>query len=87
MKRWLEKLGKTARIAGLCGTVAWLALLTISPGQPDAAHPERYAHRHDVRYVSAETGSALRILLGLNVTLALVALGCHLATRDVGDGM
>ncbi|MGY8705100.1 hypothetical protein RAD16_05075 [Bradyrhizobium sp. 18BD] len=82
MKSWLERLGRIARVAGLCGTVAWLALLTISPGQPDAAHPERYAHRHDVSYVSGETGLALRILLGVNFTLALVALGCHFATRD-----
>ena len=82
MKRWLERLGRIARVAALCGTVAWLVLLTISPGQPDAAHPERYAHRHDVRYVSGETGLALRILLGANFTLALVALGCHVATRN-----
>lgn len=83
MKRRLQRLGHLARIAALCGTVAWLVLLTISPGQPDAAHPERYAHRHDVRYVSGETGWALRLLLGTNVTLALVALGCHVATRDM----
>ncbi|HEV2156338.1 hypothetical protein [Bradyrhizobium sp.] len=82
MKSWLERLGRIARVAALCGTVAWLMLLTISPGQPDAAHPERYAHRHDVRYVGGETGSALRILLGVNFTLVLVALGCHFATRD-----
>ena len=87
MKRWLEGLGKFARIAGVCGTVVWLVLLTNASSQPDAAHPERYAHRHDVRYVSEETGSALRIQLGVNFTLALVALGCHLATRDVQDGM
>ncbi|MET3967043.1 MULTISPECIES: hypothetical protein [Bradyrhizobium] len=86
MKRWLQRLGKIARIAALCGTIAWLVLLTISPQQPDAAHPERYAHRHDVRYVSQETGSTLRILLGSTFALVLVAFGCHFATRDMRDG-
>jgi len=86
MTRWLQRLGKIARIAALCGTVAWLVLLTISPQQPDAAHPERYAHRHDVRYVSQETGSTLRILLGSTFALVLVAFGCHFATRDMRDG-
>lgn len=85
MKRWLQGLGKIARVAALCGTVAWLVLLTVSPQQPDAAHPERYAHRHDVRYVSQETGSILRILLGSTFALILVAFGCHFATRDMRD--
>jgi hypothetical protein len=85
MKRWLHQLGKIARVMALCGTVAWLALTTISPQAPDAAHPERYAHRHDVRYVSADIGLALRILLGASFTLAMVAFGCHFWTRDVGD--
>ncbi|MDA9399239.1 hypothetical protein XH79_10825 [Bradyrhizobium sp. CCBAU 45389] len=82
MKRWLQRLGKVARVAAICGTVAWLVLLTSSPQAPDAAHPERYAHRHDVRYVSEGTERALRILLGSSFTLALVAFGCHFATRD-----
>ncbi|MET4203684.1 hypothetical protein ABIA95_008209 [Bradyrhizobium sp. LA8.1] len=86
MKRWLQRLGKIARIAALCGTVAWLVLLTVSTQAPDAAHPERYSHRHDVRYVSPEMGSTLRILLGSTFALVLVAFGCHFATRDMRDG-
>lgn len=86
MRRWLHRLGQIARVGALCGTVAWLALTTISPREPDAAHPERYAHRHDVRYVSDDIGSVLRILLGVSFTLAMVAFACHFATRDVGDG-
>ena len=86
MKRWLQRLGKIARVAALCGTVAWLVLLTVSPQQPDAAHSERYAHRHDVRYVNQEMGATLRILLGSNFALVLVAFGCHFATRDMRDG-
>lgn len=39
MTRWLQRLGKIARVAALCGTVAWLVLVTISPQEPDAAHP------------------------------------------------
>ncbi|MGY8631759.1 hypothetical protein RAD15_04560 [Bradyrhizobium sp. 14AA] len=85
MKRWLQRLGKIARIAALCGTVAWLVLLTSSPQQPDAAHPERYAHRHDVRYVSEKTELVLRVLLGSSFTLAMVAFGCHFATRDMRE--
>ena len=85
MTRWLQRLGKIARIAALCGTVAWLVLLTSSPQALDAAHPERYAHRHDVRYVSEGTELALRILLGSSFTLALVAFGCHFATRDMRE--
>ena len=85
MKRWLLRLGKVARVAAICGTVAWLVLLTSSPQAPDAAHPERYAHRHDVRYVSEGTELALRILLGSSFTLALVAFGCHFATRDMRE--
>ncbi|QOZ69100.1 hypothetical protein [Bradyrhizobium arachidis] len=87
MKRWLERLGRIATVAGICGTVAWLVLLASSPQQPDAAHPERYAHRHSVRYVSAGTDLALQILLGSNFMLALVALGCHLAASDRRGGM
>jgi len=71
MKRWLQRIGEIARVAAICGTVAWLVLLTSSPQAPDAAHPERYAHRHDVRYVSEGTELALRILLGSSFTLAL----------------
>ncbi|MGX1322595.1 hypothetical protein AB7M17_006048 [Bradyrhizobium sp. USDA 377] len=85
MKRWLQRLGRVARVAAICGTVAWLVLLTSSPQAPDAAHPERYAHRHDVRYVSEGTELALRILLGSSFTLALVAFGCHFATRDMRE--
>ena len=85
MTRWLQRLGKIARVAAICGTVAWLVLLTSSPQAPDAAHPERYAHRHDVRYVSEGTELALRILLGSSFTLALVAFGCHFATRDMRE--
>lgn len=85
MKRWLQRLGKVARVAAICGTVAWLVLLTSSPQAPDAAHPERYAHRHDVRYVSGGTELALQILLGSSFTLALVAFGCHFATRDMRE--
>ncbi|MBR0775348.1 hypothetical protein JQ625_10945 [Bradyrhizobium diazoefficiens] len=82
MKLWLQRLGKIARVVALCGTLAWLVLTTISPHEPDAAHPQRYVQRHDVRYVSEGMGRALRILLGVNFTLALVAIGCHFATRD-----
>ncbi|MBR0850002.1 hypothetical protein JQ543_19780 [Bradyrhizobium diazoefficiens] len=82
MKRRLRSLGKIARVVALCGTVAWLALTTMSPHEPDAAHTERYVQRHDVRYVSADMGLALRILLGVNFALAMVAFGCHLAARD-----
>ncbi|WFU21342.1 hypothetical protein QA649_24880 [Bradyrhizobium sp. CB1717] len=85
MKRWLQRLGKVARVAALCGTVAWLVLLTSSPQAPDAAHPERYAHRHDVRYVSEGMEWALQILLGASFTLAMVAFGCHFATRDMRE--
>ena len=85
MKRWLQRIGEIARVAAICGTVAWLVLLTRSPQAPDAAHPERYAHRHDVRYVSEGTELALRILLGSSFTLALVAFGCHFATRDMRE--
>lgn len=83
MKRWLQRLGKVARVAALCGTVIWLALVTMSPGEPDAAHAERYAHRHDVRYVSEDMGLVLRILLGSNFTLAMIAFGCHFVTKDI----
>lgn len=86
MKRWLQRLGRVVRVAALCGTVVWLALVTMSPGEPDAAHPERYAHRHDVRYVSEDMGLVLRILLGSTFALAMVAFGCHFATKDIGDG-
>lgn len=86
MKRWLQTLGKMARVAAICGTVAWLVLLTSSPQTPDADHPQRYAHRHDVRYVSEGTDLALRVLLGASFTLVLVAFGCHFATRDMRDG-
>lgn len=86
MKRWLQRLGTTARVAALCGTVAWLVLVTSSPQAPDAAHPQRYAHRHDVRYVSEGTGLALRLLLGSALSLVLVAVGCHFATKDMQDG-
>ena len=85
MKRWLQRIGEIARVAAICGTVAWLVLLTSSPQAPDAAHPERYAHRHDVRYVNEGTELALRILLGSSFTLALVAFGCHFATRDMRE--
>ena len=85
MKRWLQRIGEIARVAAICGTVAWLVLLTSSPQAPDAAHPERYAQRHDVRYVSEGTELALRILLGSSFTLALVAFGCHFATRDMRE--
>lgn len=85
MKSWLQRLGKVARVAAICGTVAWLVLLTSSPQAPDAAHPERYAHRHDVRYVSEGTELALRILLGASFTLVLVAFGCHFATSDMRE--
>ena len=84
MKRWLRRLGRMAWAAGLCGTVAWLALTTISPQEPDAA-PVRYVHRHDVRYVGADMSLVLQILFGLNFALVLVAAGCHLAGKDVGD--
>ncbi|MGY3240511.1 MULTISPECIES: hypothetical protein [unclassified Bradyrhizobium] len=86
MKRWLRKLGRMAWAAGLCGTVAWLALTTISPQEPDAAHPVRYVHRHDVRYVGADMSLVLQILFGLNFALVLVAAGCHFAGKDVEDG-
>ena len=80
------KAWKTAWAAALCGTVAWLALVSISPHDPDAAHPARYASRHDVRYVSEDMGLVLRILFGVNVTLALVAAGCHFAGKDARGG-
>lgn len=85
--RWLERVGRIAKVAVLCGTVAWLVLMANAPSQPDAAHPERYAHRFEVKYVSAETGEALRILLATNFVLFLVACGCHFATRDASDRM
>lgn len=85
MKRWLERLGAIARVAAICGTVAWLVLMTSSPQVPDAAHPQRYAHRHDVRYVSEGTEWTLQILLAASFTLGLVWFGCHLATRDMRD--
>jgi len=85
MRRWLQRIGQVARVAALCGTVAWLVLLTSSPQAPDAAHPERYAHRHDIRYVSEGTELVLRLLLGASFTLALVAFGCHFATRDMRE--
>jgi hypothetical protein len=85
MTRWLRRIGKIARVVALCGTVVWLVLTTISPHEPDAAHPQRYVQRHDVRYVSADMGLALRILLGVNFALAMVWIACHLATRDAQD--
>ncbi|SFK03875.1 hypothetical protein SAMN05216525_14944 [Bradyrhizobium sp. Gha] len=63
----------------------WLALTTVSPQEPDAAHPVRYVHRHDVRYVSEDMSLVLQIQLGLNFALVVFA-GCHFASRDVGDG-
>ena len=81
MKRWLQMLGKIARVAAICGTVAWLVILTSSPQEPDAAHPQVYRHRRVVRYVSEETGLILRILLGSSFALVLVAFGCHFATK------
>lgn len=78
----LQRIGRIARIGAICGTVAWLVLLTASPQVPDAAHPQRYAHRHDIRYVSDETGLTLRILLAASFTLFLVAVGCHFAGKD-----
>lgn len=85
MTRWLQRIGKIAKWAAIGGTVAWLVLMTNSPQSPDAAHPERYAHRHDVRYVSEGMERALQILLGASFTLALVSFGCHFATRDMGE--
>ncbi|QOZ48814.1 hypothetical protein XH89_20925 [Bradyrhizobium sp. CCBAU 53340] len=86
MKRWLRRLGRMTWIAALCGTVAWLALVTISPHEPDAAHPVRYVSRHDVRYVSTDMSQVLRILFGVNFALVVVAAGCHFASKDPGDG-
>ena len=63
-----------------------LALMAISSGQPDAAHPVRFVLRHDVRYVSEEMSLILQILLGANMTLGVVAAACHFATKDVSDG-
>jgi hypothetical protein len=82
MKRWLQKLGGIARVAALCGAVAWLLLIESAPREPDASHPQVYSHRHDVRYVSEETGLALRILFNSTFVLVLVAFGCHFAMRD-----
>lgn len=48
-------------------------------------YTQRYAHRHDVRYVSEDMGLVLRILFGSTFALAMVALGCHFATRDMQD--
>jgi hypothetical protein len=79
---WIQRLGKIARIAAICGTVAWLALLTISPQEPDASHPQFYGHRHVVRYVSEEMGLALHVLFSSSFALVLVAFGCHFATKD-----
>ena len=72
--------------AALCGTIGWLALVTVAPQEPDATHPVRYAYRHDVRYVSQDMSRVLHILFGVNVTLGLLAAGCHFATRNVTDG-
>ena len=86
MKRWLRRLERMTWAAALCGTVAWLALPTMSPHQPDAAHSVRYAHRHDIRYVSEDMSLLLQILLGANFALVLIAAGCHFASRDVAAG-
>jgi len=86
MKGRLQRLERIAWVAALCGTSALLALVAISPQVPDAAHPVRYVLRHDVRYVSEDMSLALQILLGLNMTLGLVAAGCHFARKDPGDG-
>ncbi|QAU47207.1 hypothetical protein [Bradyrhizobium guangzhouense] len=86
MKRWLRRLERITWAAALCGTVALLALMAISPGEPDAAHPVRYVLRHDVRYVSEDMRLVLQILLGVNMSLGLVAAGCHFARKDPGDG-
>jgi hypothetical protein len=91
MKHWLRrlplrKLGRIAWAAALCGTIAWLALVTVSPHEPDDAHAVRYVSRHDVRYVSEDMSLVLHILFGVNVTLGLIAAGCHFATRNVEDG-
>lgn len=79
-----QRLGKIAIIAAICGTLAWQGLMAVSPRQPDAAHPDRYVHRHDVRYVSATTDLVLQILLGSSFALALIALACRVSAR--GDG-
>ena len=86
MKHRLRRLGRMAWAVALCGTVALLALVAISPQEPDAAHPVRYVLRHDVRYVSEDMSLVLQILFGVNVALGLVAAGCHFASKDVGDG-
>jgi hypothetical protein len=86
MKRWIRRLGRIAWGVALCGTVALLALVAISPHEPDGAHPVRYVLRHDVRYVSEDMSLLLQILLGANIALGLVAAGCHFATKDTGDG-
>jgi len=81
MKRWLQILGRIARIAALCGAITWLFLLESAPRAPDASHPQLYSHRHDVRYVSEQTGLALSILLNSTFVLVLVAIGCHFIVR------
>ena len=86
MKRWLRRLGRIAWGVALCGTIAWLALVTISPHEPDAAHALRYVSRHDVRYVSEDMSLMLHLLFGVNVTLGLLAAGCHFATKNTEDG-
>lgn len=86
MKRWLRRLGRIAWGAGLCGTIALLALMTVSPQDPDAAHPVRYVLRHDVRYVSQDMSLVLHILFGVNFMLIVIAAGCHFASKDTDDG-
>lgn len=86
MKRWLRRLGRIAWVAALCGTIAWLALVTISPHEPDDAHPVRYVSRHDVRYVSDDTSLVLHILFGVNFSLMLVGARLHFGSKDAGDG-
>jgi hypothetical protein len=85
MKRWLQRFGSISRIAAICGTVAWLVLLTCSPQEPDASHPQFYGHRHVVRYVSEEMGLALRILFNSTFVLVLLSFGCQAATSRLEE--
>lgn len=72
----IQKIGKIAKVGAIGGTLLWLALVEIAPSQPDAAHPQRYAHRHVVRYVSEDMGTALKILLGVNLVMVALCVGC-----------
>jgi hypothetical protein len=68
--------GRIAWIGTICGTLLWFALVSASTGEPDGAHPVRYAHRHVVRYVSEDMNLALNLVFGTTFVLFLIGAGC-----------